>query len=92
MSSTHRSLPHNHLPAAANSTGGSHSTTPLNPFQRLGSLGGGFYSRIISFRELHPPRALKVEVLRRVGRIPSRSKPSCSQQHHHPTPHLQACS
>jgi hypothetical protein len=33
-----------------------------------------------------------VEAPRRVGRIPSRCKPSCSQQHHHPIPHLQACS
>jgi hypothetical protein len=46
---------------------------------------------VSAFRYSQLPRALKVEAPRRVGRIPSRSKPSCSQQHHHPIPHLQAC-
>jgi hypothetical protein len=78
MSSTHRSLPHNHLPAAANSTGGSHSTTPLNPLS-TGWVHSGVDGSIISFQELHPPCALKREAPLRVGRIPTRSQLSCSK-------------
>jgi hypothetical protein len=75
-----------------------HSTTPLNPFRRAGfthvtrgvdDIAASCISRVATAACAEGGGASEGRAL---GRIPSRCKPSCSQQHHHPIPHLHACS
>jgi hypothetical protein len=82
------------IPAAANST--NHTTFKLKP------LSTGWvrthHSGVDGIAASCIPRVATAACAkgggasegRALGRIPSRSKSSCSQQHHHPIPHLQA--
>jgi hypothetical protein len=95
---SHGARDHDHLPTTANSTGGgSQSTTPLNPFRRAGftpSLGVDDIAAACHFESCDCRVFCR---WRRLGGSGARmhsvtSQPRCSQQHHHPIPHLQACS
>jgi hypothetical protein len=76
---------------------GSHSTTPLNPFDGLGRTNHGLDDIAASCPRSRVataacPEGEGTSEGLALGRIPSRFKPSCSQQHYHPIPHLQAYS
>jgi hypothetical protein len=83
-SPTHRSLPYIH---PANSRG-SHST-PFEGWVGHTSLGVGMRKRIVHFESRNCRMRLSGSALggSALGRMPSRSKPSCSQQHHQSFPH-----
>jgi hypothetical protein len=78
----------------ANSAEGVTPPRRSTPFDGLGSytsLGGWQHHVISRAATAACAEAGGASEGRALGRIPSRSIPSCSQ-HHHPIPHLQACS